>query len=178
MRFRHYVSPLQPVVKCNRPPFGRSLYQGTRQHATNRLIASASPCRGLRHALSSRLVIFECNTARDFSSGTELSAQRNEKKVSTSPPTDASEFKDIAVLGGGITGMASAYYLAEEFPHAKITLYESKSELGGWMRSKRVDVGDGEIIFEQGPRSLRLQAPNGTLTLRLVSLSDRYTWTA
>jgi len=66
--------------------------------------------------------------------------------------------------------MASAYYLAEEFPRAKITLYENKSELGGWMRSKRVDVGDGEIIFEQGPRALRPQPPNGILTLRLVSL--------
>lgn len=76
--------------------------------------------------------------------------------------------KDVAILGGGITGLATAHYLSEEYPDAKITLYESKPHLGGWMNSKAVDVGDGEVIFESGPRSLRPQAPNGTLALRLV----------
>lgn len=76
--------------------------------------------------------------------------------------------KDVAILGGGITGLATAHYLSEEYPDAKVTLYESKPHLGGWMNSKVVDVGDGEVIFESGPRSLRPQAPNGTLALRLV----------
>ncbi len=79
--------------------------------------------------------------------------------------------QNVAVLGGGITGLASAYYLSELSPQAKITMYESKPELGGWMRSNRVDVGDGQVIFEQGPRSLRPHPPNGTMTAQLV-LSD------
>lgn len=78
--------------------------------------------------------------------------------------------KDVAILGGGITGLAAAHYIVQELPHAKVTIYESKSELGGWLRSKTVDVGDGEVIFESGPRSLRPTVPNGTLTMRLVSI--------
>lgn len=78
------------------------------------------------------------------------------------------EVKDVAILGGGIAGLATAHYLSEEYPDAKVTLYESKPYLGGWMNSKVVDVGNGQVIFESGPRSLRPQAPNGTLALRLV----------
>lgn len=73
------------------------------------------------------------------------------------------------MLGGGITGLTTAYLLAEVFPNLGITLFENKSILGGWVRSKKVDVPNGEAIFEQGPRSLRPQAPNGTLALRMVN---------
>lgn len=76
---------------------------------------------------------------------------------------------DVAVLGGGITGLASAYYLAERLPHAQITLFEGSSRLGGWLRSKQVDVGSGKVVFEQGPRNLRPKRPNGWVTLDLVS---------
>jgi len=85
-----------------------------------------------------------------------------------SSASHSSAVKNVAVLGGGITGLATAHYLSKEFKDAKITLYESKDTLGGWMRSKVMDVGNGKVIFESGPRSLRPQPPNGTLSLRLV----------
>lgn len=72
------------------------------------------------------------------------------------------------MLGGGITGLTTTYLLADTFPKVKITLYERSHKLGGWVRSKKVDVGDGEVIFEQGPRSLRPAPPNGTLAMRMV----------
>lgn len=78
---------------------------------------------------------------------------------------------NIAVLGGGITGLASAYFLTQEFPNAKISLFESKQDLGGWVKSEMMDVGDGKVIFESGPRSLRPQPPAGTLTLKMVESS-------
>jgi len=74
----------------------------------------------------------------------------------------------IAVLGGGITGLATAYFLTQEFPNAKISLFESKEELGGWVKSDKINVGDGEVMFESGPRSLRPAPPAGTLALKLV----------
>jgi hypothetical protein len=77
---------------------------------------------------------------------------------------------NIAVLGGGITGLASAYFLTQEFPNAKITLFEAKETLGGWVKSTKIDVGDGEVMFESGPRSLRPQAPAGTIALKLVRI--------
>ena len=77
-------------------------------------------------------------------------------------------FSSIAVLGGGITGLASAYFLSKDLPNAKITLYEASSRLGGWLHSTSVDVGSGSVIFEQGPRNLRPTIPNGLVTLNLV----------
>ncbi|KAH7160209.1 hypothetical protein B0J13DRAFT_123972 [Dactylonectria estremocensis] len=66
---------------------------------------------------------------------------------------------DIAVLGGGLTGLTTAYYLAKKLPPtANITLYEASDRLGGWIRTERVpvDVGGkkGTVLFERGPRSL------------------------
>ncbi|KAL8678472.1 MAG: hypothetical protein Q9186_005176 [Xanthomendoza sp. 1 TL-2023] len=75
---------------------------------------------------------------------------------------------DIAVLGGGITGLASAYYLAQRLPDAQITLFEGSSRLGGWLHSKQIDVGNGNVVFEQGPRTLRPSRPNGWVTLDLI----------
>jgi oxygen-dependent protoporphyrinogen oxidase len=72
------------------------------------------------------------------------------------------------VLGGGITGLASAFYLSQELPDAKITLYEGSPRLGGWLHSKHIDVGNGQVVFEQGPRTLRPKTPSGFLTLDLV----------
>lgn len=78
------------------------------------------------------------------------------------------ESPSIAVLGGGITGLATAYFLSRDLPNAKITLFEASSRLGGWLHSRSVDVGSGSVIFEQGPRNLRPTMPNGFLTLDLV----------
>ena len=74
----------------------------------------------------------------------------------------------IAVLGGGITGLASAYFISRDIPLAKVTLFEASSRLGGWLHSKSVDVGTGNVVFEQGPRNLRPTMPNGLITLNLV----------
>ena len=76
--------------------------------------------------------------------------------------------QDVAILGGGITGLASAFYLSSIDPHTKVTLYESGPRLGGWLHSTSVDVGNGKVVFEQGPRNLRPSVPNGLVTLDLV----------
>ena len=86
--------------------------------------------------------------------------------------TETSPTHDVAVLGGGITGLAAAYYLNKELPKAKITVYESSDRIGGWLSSKRVPVSDGDVLFEAGPRSLRPNQ-NGVLAARLVR-SERW----
>ena len=77
--------------------------------------------------------------------------------------------QNIAVLGGGITGLSSAYYLTQQLPKANITLYESSERLGGWLHSKHVNVENGTVVFEQGPRTLRPHTPAGLVTLDLVA---------
>ncbi|KAF2232809.1 protoporphyrinogen oxidase [Viridothelium virens] len=72
-----------------------------------------------------------------------------------------SDVKDVAVLGGGITGLATAHNLVRELPNVKVSIYEASPRIGGWLLSKRVDVPGGSVVFEQGPRTLR---PAGSLT--------------
>lgn len=80
---------------------------------------------------------------------------------------------NIGVLGAGITGLAAAYYVTRNNPNAKVTLYEASDRVGGWLSSKRVDVHDGSILFEAGPRTLRPNG-NGVLTARLVQNSTHH----
>ena len=82
---------------------------------------------------------------------------------------NAQKVEEVAILGGGITGLASAFYISEAFKDVHVTLYEAGSRLGGWLRSTSVDVGSGKVVFEQGPRTLRPNVPNGLVTLDLVS---------
>lgn len=63
--------------------------------------------------------------------------------------------ENIAVLGGGVSGLASAYFVSQSFPDSKITIYEAEKETGGWIKSRRVDVPGGNVLFEYGPRTLR-----------------------
>lgn len=118
------------------------------------------PSDGLRRGVSRCLVSSDKRTI--------CNRQRRHARTFSATTVVLDTVKDVAILGGGITGLATAHYLSEEYPDAKITLYESKPHLGGWMNTKAVDVGNGEVMFESGPRSLRPQAPNGTLALRLV----------
>ena len=77
--------------------------------------------------------------------------------------------KNIAVIGGGISGLATAFNLTKDIPDAKITIFEKKKELGGWIDSEQVEVDDGTVLFEWGPRTLRPDlAGNGVATLQLV----------
>jgi len=92
----------------------------------------------------------------------KLKKEAQRKRWLNKPPPN------FAVLGGGITGLATAHYLLQELPHARVTIYEASDELGGWMKSTSVDVGNGNIIMEQGPRTLRPNTAAGLVTLEMV----------
>lgn len=62
--------------------------------------------------------------------------------------------KEIAILGGGITGLATAWNLSTR-TDAKITIYDKSDRLGGWVGSEVLEVNGGKILFEWGPRTLR-----------------------
>ncbi|CAG8589214.1 6364_t:CDS:2 [Scutellospora calospora] len=62
--------------------------------------------------------------------------------------------QNFVILGGGISGLTAAWYLARNAPPStKITLLEASDRFGGWIQSTR--VGEERILFEQGPRTLR-----------------------
>lgn len=73
---------------------------------------------------------------------------------------------DIAVLGGGLTGLTTAYYLTRFNPDAKVTIYESQARVGGWIDTEKVEVttlagNDETISFERGARVV---SPQSSLT--------------
>jgi oxygen-dependent protoporphyrinogen oxidase len=79
----------------------------------------------------------------------------------------------VVILGGGITGLSAAFYLARRHPTVQITLVEKSDRFGGWVRSERVDVTDsdgkqGKVLLEAGPRTVR---PNAKSVLELVRTS-------
>ncbi|KAF4989718.1 hypothetical protein FGRMN_8933 [Fusarium graminum] len=102
-------------------------------------------------ALTRRRPVVACNHTQSFNDGRRYVSQAKDAK--------------IAVLGGGLTGLTTAYYLAKKLPSTtKITLYESSDRLGGWIRTDRVPIDlegkKGTVAFERGSRSLTSLAGN------------------
>lgn len=74
------------------------------------------------------------------------------------------EGASLAILGGGIGGLLTAAFLARARPDIHITVYESKAQCGGWIKSKLLECKDGgSEMIEKGPRTLRMHP--GTLIL-------------
>ncbi|KAG0236567.1 hypothetical protein BGW42_003222 [Actinomortierella wolfii] len=76
----------------------------------------------------------------------------------------------IAILGGGISGLSTAWYLTRASSSVRITLLEASNRTGGWLSSSReVDpIHGGSFLLERGPRSLRPQGVSGLNTLEMV----------
>ncbi|XP_063213248.1 protoporphyrinogen oxidase isoform X2 [Chroicocephalus ridibundus] len=75
------------------------------------------------------------------------------------PPT-------VAVVGGGISGLAACYHLARSPRPPKVLLLEAGARFGGWLQSTRAPDG---AVFEHGPRGIRPGGAAGTDTLHMVS---------
>lgn len=73
----------------------------------------------------------------------------------------------IAVVGGGISGLSTAYYLMKHggTKLQKVLLLEATDHLGGWIKSTRFPDG---TVYEQGPRSIRPVGEAGKNTLAMV----------
>ncbi|XP_030329823.1 protoporphyrinogen oxidase isoform X2 [Strigops habroptila] len=72
----------------------------------------------------------------------------------------------VAVVGGGISGLAACYHLVRSPHPPKVLLLEAGARLGGWLQSTR--AADG-AVFEHGPRGIRPGGAAGTDTLHMVS---------
>jgi oxygen-dependent protoporphyrinogen oxidase len=71
---------------------------------------------------------------------------------------------NIAIIGGGISGLATAFYIKQAQPKTTITLYEKGEHLGGKMMTHEVE----EFLFEEGSNGFLSNKPD---TLDLVKAS-------
>jgi protoporphyrinogen/coproporphyrinogen III oxidase len=83
------------------------------------------------------------------------------------------ERRHIAIIGGGMTGLAAAYYLQKEINEKRLpityTLIESSDRLGGKIQT---DYTDGFII-EKGPDSFLARKKSASKLAADVGLSDQ-----
>ena len=85
------------------------------------------------------------------------------------PVNDAqNQTKRVAVVGGGITGLAAAHRLHELEPTWEIALFESADHLGGVMQTENCDG----FCIERGPDSMITQMPWGLDLCRRIGFED------
>jgi oxygen-dependent protoporphyrinogen oxidase len=72
----------------------------------------------------------------------------------------------VAVVGGGVSGLAAAFYLQGA---AEVTLLEQSSRLGGVIQSET----EGEFCWEMGPDSMLSQKPAGMQLVEDLGIGDR-----
>jgi protoporphyrinogen/coproporphyrinogen III oxidase len=75
----------------------------------------------------------------------------------------------IAVVGGGVTGLAAALALEQSDPSVDITLLESSPHLGGKVQTERVRT----VLFECGPDALFLRDGAALARLERIGLTAR-----
>ncbi len=86
--------------------------------------------------------------------------------------------KKVIIIGGGITGLSTAYFLQEKSKETgcalDITLIESEKRFGGMIHTERVD----DFILEGGPDSFITQKPGALDLCRRVGMSDQLVQTS
>ncbi len=70
----------------------------------------------------------------------------------------------VAIIGGGISALATAFYLKKERPQWEVTVFEKEAQLGGKMKT----VNQNGFLFEEGSNGFLSSKPD---TLALVSES-------
>ncbi|HEV2072980.1 MAG TPA: protoporphyrinogen oxidase [Thermomicrobiales bacterium] len=79
----------------------------------------------------------------------------------------------VAVVGGGISGLAAAYRLVTSGQDVRVLVLEASDHLGGIVRTEHVDG----FTIDGGPDSFLLMKPRGIGLARELGLEDRLQWT-
>jgi protoporphyrinogen oxidase len=82
---------------------------------------------------------------------------------------DSGISRRVAIVGGGIAGLAAAHHLRELAPHAQITLFESASRLGGVLDT----VHEDGFQIEQSADNFITTVPWGVELCRRLGLADQ-----
>lgn len=58
----------------------------------------------------------------------------------------------VAIIGGGMAGVAAAYYINKYDPNAQITLFEKEHALGGNAQSVKIENFGKDVMVDLGPQ--------------------------
>lgn len=76
---------------------------------------------------------------------------------------------DVTVVGGGVSGLASAYFVAARRPELQVGLLEANSRIGGNIRTEWID---GHLL-DAGPDSFLRTKPHAVALCRELGLEDQ-----
>jgi len=74
----------------------------------------------------------------------------------------------VAIIGGGISGLASAFYIKHFNPKAQVTIFEKEPNLGG----KIATTKKGEFLFEAGSNGFLSNKEETFEFINLLGLND------
>lgn len=80
---------------------------------------------------------------------------------------------DVAIVGGGISGLALAWRLRQIAPELRVCVLEADSRVGGKLLSERVKTEHGEFLIEAGPDSLLTQKREALQLIDELGMSDQ-----
>src|SRR5215213_2323170 len=93
--------------------------------------------------------------------------------LSSSKPNISDETPHIVIIGGGITGLSTAFYLQQQAQAAGVplryTLVEHDPRFGGKLLTDTI----GQFVVEAGPDSIITQKPWGVQLARELGLADQ-----
>lgn len=75
----------------------------------------------------------------------------------------------VAVIGGGISGLATAHRITELAPHVKVTLFERADTVGGVLQTEREDG----FLFEWGADNFITNVPWAVELCRRIGFADQ-----
>ncbi|KAH6584457.1 hypothetical protein BASA60_000961 [Batrachochytrium salamandrivorans] len=94
----------------------------------------------------------------------------------------------VVVVGGGISGLSTAWFLKQHHPHLHVSVVEQSKHLGGWVHSVKLPLtasctdGSADLntvrsapvhhLVETGPRTLRPGGTAGASTLEMIHSLD------
>ena len=61
-------------------------------------------------------------------------------------PEDTGESYDLIVVGGGLSGLAAAYYFRKALPESKVLVLDNHDDFGGHAKRNEYMVGDRQVI--------------------------------
>ncbi|MFL6110795.1 MAG: protoporphyrinogen oxidase [Catenulispora sp.] len=86
----------------------------------------------------------------------------------STPHTPSGRPRTIAVIGGGISGLAAAWFVKQAAPEAAVTVFEGSPRLGG-----KLAVGEvGGVAVDLGAESILNRRPEAVDLARAVGLAE------